>query len=252
MKNIKSIYILFFTVCLLFEVKSQSIISCGEITFEKKESTLRKIKENKEEDDNLWYAEMMKNAPKFTTNKFVLKFDETKSEYFYVKPDIAIKTFGWGNESGSKNQVYKDFNKEEMISLKQVFDDDVIFKDSIRKFQWKLSNEFRDVAGYECRKATTIINDSLYIIAYYSDQIICPTGPESFSNLPGTILGLVIPRMYLTWFATEVKVNCDPNLTLKAPTKGKIKDKSELDAKIKKELGQYKKWYESIVWALNI
>jgi GLPGLI family protein len=65
--------------------------------------------------------------------------------------------------------------------------------------------EYREIAGYNCRKAATIVMDSVYIIAFYTDEIPVSAGPESFNGLPGMILGIVIPRMNLTYFATKVE-----------------------------------------------
>ena len=46
--------------------------------------------------------------------------------------------------------------------------------------------------------------DSLYIVVFFSEEIICRGGPESFSGLPGMILGVAIPQMHITWFAKRV------------------------------------------------
>lgn len=85
--------------------------------------------------------------------------------------------------------------------------------DSIPDFQWKIHDEIRQIAGYNCRKATTVINDSVIVIAFYSDEIMVSSGPESFGGLPGMILGLAVPRLYSSWFATKVElVEYDPSL----------------------------------------
>ena len=81
-----------------------------------------------------------------------------------------------------------------------------MLSDSIRKIDWRITNETRDIAGFECRKAVGRILDSVYIIAFYTDQITVSGGPLSYCNLPGMILGVAIPRTNLTLFATKIQL----------------------------------------------
>ena len=90
------------------------------------------------------------------------------------------------------------------ITQKNVYDDLYLVKDSLRKIDWKITDETREIAGYECRRANAIVLDSVYVVAYYTIQIPFSGGPESFTGLPGTILGLALPHENMTWFATKV------------------------------------------------
>lgn len=74
----------------------------------------------------------------------------------------------------------------------------------LQKVEWKYTDEIRNIAGYDCRRANAIIRDSIYVVAFYAEEIPVPTGPESFHGLPGMILGLAIPSEHITWFATKV------------------------------------------------
>ncbi len=69
-----------------------------------------------------------------------------------------------------------------------------------------MNDEIRTIAGFECHKAVARICDSVYIVAFYTDEITLSGGPESFHGLPGMILGLAVPRLYTTWFATKVEM----------------------------------------------
>ena len=197
--------------------------------------------------------EMIKKAPVNVVDQFVLQFNMTESNYSFDKKKDDGQFRMWGSDDvGMKNIVYKNFKSREQRSLKQFYDSDFLLLDSIKNFNWKLTSEFRDIAGYECRKATTIINDSLYVIAFYTDDIICSTGPEGFSGLPGTILGIVMPRLYCTWFATSVEGFCDENREILKPVKGKKSTQSDLEAILKDKFSKHKKWYQSMVWNLVI
>ena len=81
---------------------------------------------------------------------------------------------------------------------------------SEREIKWKLTNENMVIAGFNCRKAEAVIFDSVYIFAFYSEELMIPGGPASINGLPGLILGLTIPRMYISYVATKVMVNDVP------------------------------------------
>ena len=199
-----------------------------------------------------WFENMIKNAPDYSSDQFILQFRQNESLYSYDKKLDDSNFMTWGGEIASKNIVYKDFNTSKMQSEKQFYDLNYVLKDSIKQFNWKLTREFRNIAGFECRRATTIINDSLYVIAFYTDDIQCSSGPESFSGLPGMILGVVMPRLYTTWFATSVDTYCNEKAVLNKPLKGKNSNEGDLIGKIKERYGKYKKWYQSLVWSLII
>ncbi len=56
-------------------------------------------------------------------------------------------------------------------------------QDSTRKITWKITDEMREIAGFSCRRANAIMLDSIYVVAFYTDQIPVSGGPESFSGL---------------------------------------------------------------------
>jgi GLPGLI family protein len=80
-----------------------------------------------------------------------------------------------------------------------------VVSDSVRKIEWRITPEIRKIAGFDCRKAVAKIMDSIIVIAFYTDEIIPSGGPETFTGLPGMILGLAIPRLHTTWYATKLQ-----------------------------------------------
>ena len=73
-------------------------------------------------------------------------------------------------------------------------------------FQWKLTDERKVIAGFDCIRANAIIYDSIYVVAFFSEQLLPAIGPESFSGLPGMILGVSIPHEHISWFATKINI----------------------------------------------
>ncbi len=96
-----------------------------------------------------------------------------------------------------------------------------LLSNPLRKIDWKIGSEIRKIAGFDCRKAVGKIMDSIIVIAFYSDEIIPSGGPESFTGLPGMILGLAIPRMHATWYATKLELIDISDKDLQAPKKAK-------------------------------
>ena len=115
-----------------------------------------------------------------------------------------------------------------MIAQKPVFEETFLVEDSLPKVTWKITADTRNIAGFECRKAVGIIDDSVAVFAFYTDEILVTGGPESLQGLPGMILGLGVPRLHTTWFATRVEVNGVNMGVVKPATKGKKLSRQEM------------------------
>ena len=97
-----------------------------------------------------------------------------------------------------------------------------MIKDSLQKISWKLTNEIRNIAGYTCWRANAIVMDSIYVVAFYAEEITCTSGPEGFTGLPGMILGVALPSQHISWFATKVTPNQQTLIVLSPPNEGKL------------------------------
>ena len=149
-----------------------------------------------------------------------LKDTEPASNYF----------FGQDPAAEQNNIIYTDLSTSESISQKSVFEETFLLKDSVRKINWKITDETRNIAGYACRRANALVLDSIYVVAFYTDQIPVSGGPESFTGLPGLILGVALPRENITWFATMVKDAPIPATAVTPPKKGKATNYKDLVA----------------------
>ena len=83
-------------------------------------------------------------------------------------------------------------------------------------------HETRNIAGFNCRKAYTILFDSVYVFAFYTDEIMISGGPLGIHGLPGMILGITIPRMHTSWIATKLQINGVDTSIIKPPKKGEV------------------------------
>jgi len=172
-----------------------------------------------------------KSTPQFKKLHATLTFNGDKSLY---TPDVSTnntRIMGNDNPGASQfNLIYTDLIAGLSTVQKSVYEDVYLLKDSTRKIHWKITDETREIAGYHCRRANAIIMDSVYVVAFYTNEIHVSGGPESFTGLPGMILGVALPHDNFTWFATKVTDTTVPENAIVPPKKGKpINNKKLLD-----------------------
>lgn len=214
-------------------------LASGKIEFEKK------LNVHKEIEDNSWYKNFIDKIPKYRTSYHLLYFKDGKTLYEKGR-DANEKITVLGEDRSEDDIIYTDLTQGVFQKKQAVFDEVFLIQDSIRNIKWQMTDDLRDIAGFECRKATAIILDSIYVVAFYTDQITVSGGPLSFCNLPGMILGLAIPRHNLTIFATKVELENPAPQKLVAPTARKKTNYRELQVTIEKALkdwGSYGRKY---------
>ena len=135
--------------------------------------------------------------------------------------------------------MYTDYRTNNSVSQKPVFEETFLVTDSLQKIKWKITADTRNIAGFDCRKAVGIIDDSIAVFAFYTDEIMIPGGPESIHGLPGMILGVGVPRLHTTWFATKVEIsNVNPSAIL-PEKKGKKVDRATMMKQLEKVLHEW-------------
>lgn len=167
-----------------------------------------------------WYDMIKDRIPQSVTTFHEFIGDSTHTLYRPGKePNIDARYYY--RPVADKNVVYTDYASQHTIAQKPVYDETFLMEDSLSKIQWRLTSDTRVIAGFECRKAVGILDDSVAVFAFYTDEILIPGGPEGIHGLPGMILGMGIPRLHTTWFATKVDVFDIPMSQVKPATKGK-------------------------------
>lgn len=170
-----------------------------------------------------------KANPQFKTLKSTLTFGDNKTLFIPAPPPEN----GYGYSAfdipmaRQSNTIYRDITTNTRVSQRTVFEETFLIKDSTNKIKWKITDETRDILGYSCRRANGIVLDSIYVVAFYTDQIAVSGGPESFAGLPGMILQVNLPHENVSWVATKVTDTTIPATTLIPPKKGKIVTNAE-------------------------
>ncbi len=224
----KQLIIVLFASLVCVSLSAQQIfITKGKIEFEKKENIYKAIEMNvsdwgdDEQDQEIWIERIKKNMPQFAINYFDLYFDETKSLFKPGRETPGQKSDLWFQSPANENVVSTNLENGGFTAQKNIFGKLFLIQDSARKVEWRITSETREIAGFNCRKAVGRTLDSIYVVAFYTDQILATGGPESFNGLPGMILGLAIPRLNTTWFATKLEVAPVKDADMNAPSKGK-------------------------------
>lgn len=185
---------------------AQQLLLNGKITYEKKFNIIKSIEQEMEEnddDDNTWYKEMIKTMPKYKVDIFKLSFNKSQAVYSTFQEDENERLRWYRTITNLTHKT--DFVADSFMQNRTVYDESFLIKDSISKPVWKLTGEYRNIAGYNCRRATTILYDSVFVIAFFTEAIPVSGGPDIFAGLPGMILGVVLPRFHTTIFATAVE-----------------------------------------------
>jgi GLPGLI family protein len=232
-------------------------VTQGTIVYEKRVNTYAIIKKQIAlSKDDTWskmaFENYQKNNPQFKTLKSTLSFNNEKS--LFVPEEEITQSGGWFNlpQTQQNNIVLSNLKHGTSAIQKKVFEENYNVVDSVRKINWKITDEFRNIAGYNCRRANALIMDSIYVVAFYTDEIAVSGGPETFSGLPGMILGVALPHDNITWFATAVSDTpvAENKLTL-ASKKGKTLSNEQLFDTLKSALKSWGVWAnETFKWAM--
>jgi len=251
MKRILNSIIIFTPLLFLTVTKTKAqntvFLSQGRIEFERKVNLYAQLDDI---EDEAWRDLIKKSRPQFKTSYFDLQFNGNKT-LFKSGRENSDNNKLW-QEPAEDNVVFTDLDKEQRISQKNVFEEKFLLQDSTRKIQWKITDETRNIAGFECRRANALVMDSVYIVAFYTDAIITSGGPESFMGLPGMILGLAIPHSHITWFATKVYAETIKDTELIPPTKGKKVNNTSLQAILKDRMKDWGNWGKRYIQQIMI
>jgi GLPGLI family protein len=197
-----------------------------------------------------WFERSKNRMPKETLSYFNFSSDGKKSIYKRTK-EAEIPRNMWFQPFADDNTVYNDYVAKTTVSRKPVFEETFLVQDSLLKIKWKLTADTRNIAGFECRKAIGILFDTVAVFAFYTDEILVNGGPEGINGLPGMILGMGIPRLHTTWFATKVDLNVDIKSIVPA-TKGKKQTRKTMLTSINTALERWEAYGKKLILAFVI
>lgn len=210
------------SIVLLFSIFSASaqyayFANSGTITYESKFHLQNFLKNNYLNKNNLdvWdklsVDNVVKSGPQEIVTKYTLKFNGDETLFESMKEEFpdnyrnGIRYLPTFRES----KTYVNHKTKDYLRLLPFGDDELLLKDTLPYVKWKYTDEYRSIAGYDCRRANGVIQDSIYVVAFFTNQLAIPAGPELIQGLPGTILGVSIPYLNINMFTTSVVLNND-------------------------------------------
>lgn len=226
-----------FSVAMVCTATAQ--IKEGTITYEKKMNLHRRLKDE----------QMKAMIPEFRTTKQELLFGDGTSVYKAVKEDEAPDPFAGGGAPGGpggggpqrmgpppgmpgqNNILYINFSNQKIVEQAELGEQNYLIIDTVKTMAWKLTEETKVVLKYNCKKATLTNARGQSIVAWYTEDIPVPAGPEMYNGLPGTILLLDVNEGDITFTAQEVSTKLSKK-ELKEPSKGKTTNRAEYNQKM--------------------
>ena len=173
--------------------------------------------------------ELKAHIPEFQTSNSVLYFKDQETFYTAAKEkpeEEAEEEEGNGmvriRMSRQTNEIYRDFANKKGVDMRDMFGKQYLIEKELAPVAWKLTGESKNIQGYACQKAT--LHDEKgdrNIEAWFTPNIPCPSGPESFGQLPGLILELSIDEGATTFTVTSLELKTLEADAIQIPEKGK-------------------------------
>ena len=176
---------------------------------------------------------------------FVLTFDKNSSIYKEEKklnapaviPKGGMNIMVMGSGGGS-DVYYKNTQKKRFVNKTEIMGKRFLIKDKLPKYEWKLTNETKNIGVYTCYKATytreiertnMTVEDGeikekkekvdVVTTAWYTPTIPVSNGPSNYSGLPGLILEIQEGKQ--TIICSEIVMNPKDKIKIEEPKKGK-------------------------------
>lgn len=226
-----------------------TMITQGKITFERKVNAYGLLRDHFNFPDNQRFQQFSEqykaNYPQFHEAYFDLYFNDSLSVYMPDKAPASIDHFIDVIASG--NTILHNLHTLQSVSSKSIAGTDYLIKQPLKNIKWRYTNDTREILGFHCHRANAIILDSIYVVAFYTDQITAKAGPESFWGLPGMILEIALPNNYILWEAKKVTAEAVAQKIFSVEPKGAKSSEAALmtaaDTFLKANIGVVINWF---------
>lgn len=201
--------------------------SYGKITFERRTNLEKRYTDQR-------MKRMINESNKIRNEEFAFYFNDTVSAFVPIQ-DNNPSDVSWMT---SKNSYFQNLKSNEQLTVLSLFGQFLYVRDSLPQRRWKITENTRNIAGYDCRKAIYQKNDSTRIYAWYATSLVPSIGPEGFCGLPGTILGVATEDGGIIYFAKKVEfIQPKSDQLVSTAAKNKAVTLKELKADIEKKYG---------------
>lgn len=222
---------------------------------------------------------------KLSEKTFDLYFDLNASIYKEQEKLETPGTQGGGSMrmmasfAGGGGTFYKNVKTKNYVVDKEIFGKEFLVKDSLPKYDWKMTGESKKIGNYTCFKATAKVKPSqsdfrnmrrkkqeettdekkndrptnfmdqmempteIEVVAWYTPDIPVSQGPEMYYGLPGLILEVAADKTII--LASKVVLNAKDKKEIKAPTNGKEINQKDFDETVTKKMQEMREMYQN-------
>lgn len=218
-----------------------------------------KMNNDKKSNQNSEFRKQLRAQLKKSFQKtYTLNFDKSTSTYKQNEELSAPQASSLGgvtisiSGTGSGSDVlFKNVGEKRFVDKTEISGKRFLIKDNLKKYDWELTGETKNIGNYTCYKATkkreethssfsmtdgekeeTKKTITIKTVAWYTPQIPVSNGPEMFWGLPGLILEIQNGKK--TIVCTEIVINPSEKINIKEPSKGKKVSQKKFDQIIDK------------------
>lgn len=228
--------------------------------------------------------QMIDRMKSFLEKTYILTFNKTESIY---KEDEKLAApgagggRGWGGAFASSftgGPQYKNVKDQQLLQEQEFFGKQFLVKDELKKLDWKMGTETKQIGQYMCFKATATktvdefdwrsmrrrnnnndtakaadstkttnpldeieVPKTIEVVAWYTPQIPVNQGPGEYWGLPGLILEVNADRT--TILCTKIVLNPADKEDIKKPSKGKEITQEEYNKTVKEKTEEMREMY---------
>lgn len=228
--------------------------------------------------------QIMDRMKSFLEKTYILTFNKTESIY---KEDEKLEApgagggRGWGGAFASSftgGPQYKNVKDQQLLQEQEFFGKQFLVKDELKKLDWKMGTETKQIGQYLCFKATATktvdefdwrsmrrrnnnndtakttdstkttnpledieVPKTIEVVAWYTPQIPVNQGPGEYWGLPGLILEVNADRT--TILCTKIVLNPADKEEIKIPSKGKEITQEEYNKTVKEKTEEMREMY---------
>lgn len=142
--------------------------------------------------------------------------------------------FRGGGGGGAAGLTFKNLETKTVIDNRDIMGKQFLIEESLNNAKWKVTGQKKTILGYMAMEATTMMNDTVPVVAFFTPQIPISNGPAMHHGLPGMILEVDIDSGKNIIVATEVELMDIDTKDLEKPSSGKKVTKEEFN-EIRKE-----------------
>lgn len=128
------------------------------------------------------YSKILNQVSKAKTYHTLYVNTKTKESIFVLDSTVEPKTV---KTVGNVMYTFKN-SKDEIFGKENFMGKEFSFKGNSKDLDWEISNETKEINGFESRKAILTENPDIYV--WFTTDIAANVGPYLFFGLPGLVL----------------------------------------------------------------